>query len=129
MVVQKVLDDGQLIHEAVQLVLAGSAHPVADGVHLCFQIKKIVEGGGENLTDGGAAFQTGMLIQIAHLHMVGPQDSAFVRLQLAGNDMHKGGFSLAVGSHQADVFACQQAEGNILKNSSVAKAVGKMFNS
>ena len=37
------------------------------------------------------------------------------------------GFAFAVGADQTDMLAAQQAEGNVLENGAVAKAVGQVF--
>ena len=68
-----------------------------------------------------------MLIQIADTHVFRPLDLAFVRLQLAGDGVHKGGFAFAVGADKADVLPFQQAEGYVFENGAIAKAVEEMF--
>ena len=42
-------------------------------------------------------------------------------------NIHKGGFAFPVGSHQADVFPLQKAEGHVLENGPVTEAVGQML--
>ena len=46
-----------------------------------------------------------MLIQITDTDIFGPFDLAFIRHQLSGNDIHKGGLSFSVCTDQPDVFA------------------------
>ena len=45
-----------------------------------------------------------MLVQITGAHMLCPLNLALIRLQLAGDDVHEGGFTLAVCAHQANVL-------------------------
>ncbi len=46
-----------------------------------------------------------MLIEIADAHVFRPLNFSFVRLKPAGDDIHKGRLSFAVGSHQAYVLS------------------------
>ena len=68
-----------------------------------------------------------MLVQIAHPDIFRPLYFAFIRHQLPGDDIHEGGFSLAVGTDETDMFSLQQTEGYVMENGSVSKAVGQMF--
>ena len=45
------------------------------------------------------------LVEVADANVPGPFDLAFVRHEFSGDDIHEGGFSFAVGTDKADVFA------------------------
>ena len=68
-----------------------------------------------------------MLIQIACPDIFCPFYLALIRRQLSRDNIHKGGFTLSVGSHQADVLSLQQPERNILEYGPVPETVGQMF--
>ena len=93
-----------------------------------FHFKQEGKGGSQSFPDGSALFQYRVLIQIAHTDIFGPFHFAFIRHKLSGDNIHKGRFPLAVGADQANMLSLEQAEGNIMKNGSVSKAMGKMFN-
>ena len=50
-------------------------------------------------------FEDSMLVQIADMDIFGPFDLAFIRHQFSGDNVHKSGFSFAVGTYQTDMFA------------------------
>ncbi|MNC30926.1 hypothetical protein D3C75_792290 [compost metagenome] len=64
-----------------------------------------------------------MLVQVTHPRALGPFNLAVVRLELACDNIHEGGFSLAVGADQTDMLALQQPEGYVMENRAVSKAV------
>ena len=64
-----------------------------------------------------------MLIQVTNAHALGPFDFAVIRLELARNDVHEGGFPFTVGADESDMLAFQQAEGYIVEDRAVSKAV------
>ena len=68
-----------------------------------------------------------MLVQIADADILRPFHFALIRHQFTGDNIHKGRFSLAVGTDETDMFPLQQAKRYIVKNSTVSKSVGQMF--
>ena len=123
-----ILDCAQIFHIYFQLFRGGFPHLIADFIHLSFHFKQEGKGGSQSFPDGSALFQYRVLIQIAHTDIFGPFHFAFIRHELSGDNIHKGRFPLAVGADQANMLSLEQAEGNIMKNGSVTKAMGKMFN-
>ena len=68
-----------------------------------------------------------MLIQISCMYILRPFYFSFIRHKLSGHNIHKGRFSLAVGTDETDMFPLQQAKRYIVKNSTVSKSVGQVF--
>ncbi|BFH68714.1 hypothetical protein J27TS7_24700 [Paenibacillus dendritiformis] len=64
-----------------------------------------------------------MLIEVADTYALGPFNLAFIWLKLAGDDIHKCGLAFSVGADKANVLAFEQAEGYILEDCTVSKAV------
>ena len=46
-----------------------------------------------------------MLIQISCMYILRPFYFSFIRHKLSGHNIHKGRFSLSVGSYKTDVFS------------------------
>ena len=125
--IQHTLDLTQFIHEGIHLFGRSIAQLVADLVHAGLQIEEPAEGRAQNILNGHTGGKGSVLIEVAGADIARPFDLAFVGHQLAGDDIHKGRLAFAVGADQADVFTAQQAEGYVLENGAVAKAVGQVF--
>ena len=54
-----------------------------------------------------------MLFDIRHNDAVGRGNGAFIRCQLAGQQLHQGTFPAAVMTNQADFFSLIQGDRNI----------------
>ncbi|MNI51398.1 hypothetical protein D3C73_1061240 [compost metagenome] len=64
-----------------------------------------------------------MLIKVTNTHTFGPFNLAVIRLELACNDVHKSRLAFAVGADESDMLAFEQAEGYIVEDSAISKAM------
>ena len=120
---QKFLDHARFFHIRSHLFVGRLSHLVIHLVHLLFQFKEKRKGRCQCLPDGHTFFQFRVLVKIADTHIFGPFYFSFIRLQFSGDNAHKCGFSLAIGSDKTDMLTFEQTERYILKNSTVAKSV------
>ena len=121
---QELLNHSGLLHIIGHLLFGCLRHLLVHLIHLRFQLKQKSEGRSQYIPDGHPLFQDRMLIQIAHPDILRPLNLSLIRLQFSGDNIHKRGFSLSVGPHQADMLSLQQPEGHIMKNGPVSEAMG-----
>ena len=124
---EQLLEGAEFFHTGFQFLGGGLRHPVAQFVHLRLHLIEKIKGGGQDLPYGHTCLQRRVLVQIAHPDIFGPFDPALIRHKFPRDNIHKSGFSLAVGTHQTDMLSLQQPEGHILKDGPVSETVGQMF--
>ena len=120
---QKLLNHTCFFHIRSHLFIGGLCHLVIHLVHLLFQLKEKRKGRCQCLPDGHAFFQFRVLVEVTNAHIFGPFYFSLIRLQLPGDNAHKCGFSLAIGSDKTNMLTFEQTERYILKNSTVAKSM------
>ena len=120
---KQILDRSGFLHQAVHLILVRLSQLRINVVHLIFHIIQKIECRLEHTLDCHALFQCGVLIQITHADVFRPLDLTLIRHQLAGNDIHKRRFSLAVGTDKSNVLPLQQPKGHILENRTISKSM------
>ncbi|MNN64215.1 hypothetical protein D3C81_1796460 [compost metagenome] len=124
---QRILNRSDILQHLLQFLRRHLAHSAVHVVHLLFHIEQILKGPAQNIADRLSLRQHCVLVQIACPHAFRPFNFTFVRLKLACNDVHEGGFTFTVGTDQTDMFALQQAEGYIGENRTVSKPVTQLF--
>ena len=118
-----VLNRAGFLHQLIHLILVHIAKTRIYVIHLIFHIIKEIKCRGENGADSHALFKRCVLVEITHTHLLGPLYLALIRHKSACDNIHKSRFSLTVCTDKPYVLALQQSEGNILKNSTVAKTM------
>ena len=88
---------------------------------------EVIKGLPQDITDRQAWRQDRMLVQIAGLDPLGPENCALIGFHMRGNHAHEGRFALTIRPHQADMLTPEQPERHILKNGPVAKAMTQPF--
>ena len=91
-----ILNSSQLLHQSIHLLRRSSAKRVTDSIHSFLHLKEIRERRLQHVTDGHTLRKDRMLVQIADTYILCPFNLTLIRHQLSGDDVHKGGFSLAV---------------------------------
>ncbi len=123
-VLQQVLDIADILHHRLEVVRRGRSHFIVEGQHLGLQLVHALEGVAQDVADGPALAQAGLLFQVANRHPARPFDPPGVRLQLAGDDVEEGRLSLAVGADEADMLAPEQPEGGAVQDGPGPETVG-----
>ncbi len=69
-----------------------------------------------------------VLVLLEHREALGPRDGAGVRLELAGEDLHEGGFARAVGAGETVAAAGRERGGHVLEQLLAGKCLGDVLN-
>ena len=105
---------------------AGAAQRLVDA-RGAFQIVEVLagDGVGDDLVDGVALGEFGVLRHVADARVAAHGDGAGIGLELAGEDPEQGGLARAVAADQAEALAFGDAERDVLEQQAGAEGFGE----
>ena len=123
--VNLVLELAHLGHEGVE-VRIGIGHLDADLIEALDLGEGVSKGEADVLDDGLVLVERGLLLEQAHGVARGEACVAVGELGPAGHDLEQRGLAHAVGTHDADLGAGEEAERDVIENDLVADALASL---
>ena len=120
---QKLLEGAGLLHVHHHFFFRAVRHEAVQLVTALLHLIEVVKGARQDILNGHACSEVGVLVEVSGRDMSGPLHGAFIRLQFSCDDTHEGGFSLAVCADKADMFPFEKTERNVFKDRPVAKSM------